>query len=65
MTNAAVYQKKEITREGMKVYLEFPEPTENDSQIKKEVKDILTYALQESMKRSVGNNAEKKSPHSS
>ena len=65
MTNASIYEKKEITRKGMKVYLEFPEPTENDNEIKKEVKELLTYALHEYMKRSVGNNAEKKSPHSS
>lgn len=51
MTNATAYQKKEIKHEGMKVYLEFPEPTENDSQIKKEVKNILTNALQEQMKK--------------
>ena len=51
MTNAKVYQKKEIQYEGMKVYIEFSEPTENDNQIKKEVKDILTNALQEHMKK--------------
>ncbi|MGN0394179.1 MAG: hypothetical protein ACI4EF_02350 [Coprococcus sp.] len=52
MTNATAYQKKEIKNKEMKVYLEFPEPTENDNQIKKEVKDILTNALQEHMKKS-------------
>ena len=42
MNEATAYQKKEIKHERMKVYVEFPEPTENDYQIKKEVKDILT-----------------------
>ena len=51
MNEATAYQKEEITHEGMKVYVEFPEPTENDYQIKKEVKDILTNALQEHMKK--------------
>ena len=51
MNEATAYQKKEIKCEGMKVYVEFPEPTENDNQIKKEVKDILTNALQEHMKK--------------
>lgn len=51
MKESTAYQKKEIRHEGMKVYLEFPEPTENDNQIKKEVKDILTNALQEHIKK--------------
>ena len=51
MNEATAYQKKEIKCEGMKVYVEFPEPTENDNQIKKEVKDILTNALQEQIKK--------------
>lgn len=51
MKEATAYQKKEIKCEGMKVYVEFPKPTQNDNQIKKEVKDILTNALQEHMKK--------------
>ena len=51
MNEATAYQKKEIKCEGMKVYVEFPEPTECDNQIKKEVKDILTNALREQMKK--------------
>lgn len=51
MANEAVYQKKEIEHEGMKIYLEFPEPAENDSMIRKEVKNILINALQEQMKK--------------
>ena len=43
MNEATAYQKKVIKHEGMKVYVEFPEPTENDNQIKKEVKDILIF----------------------
>jgi hypothetical protein len=52
MTKATAYQKKEIKNsDGMKVYFEFPEPTENDEQIKKEVADILTNTLLEQMKK--------------
>lgn len=51
MKEATAHQKKEIKHEGMKVYVEFPEPTENDKQIKKEVRDILTNALQEHIKK--------------
>lgn len=51
MKEATAYQIKEIKHEEMKIYLEFPEPTESDIQIKKEVKDILTNALQEHMKK--------------
>lgn len=51
MNKATAYQKKEIKHEEMKVYLEFPAPTEEDNNIKKEVKDILTNALQEQMKK--------------
>lgn len=51
MNEATGYQKKEIKCGGMKVYVEFPELTECDNQIKKEVKDILTNALQEHMKK--------------
>ena len=51
MNEATAYQKKEIKCEEMKVYLEFPEPTANDNKIKKAVKDILTNALQEHMKK--------------
>lgn len=50
MNEATAYQKKEIKHDGMKVYVEFPEPTENDNQIKKEVRDILINALHEQMK---------------
>ena len=50
MNEATAYQKKEIKCEGMKVYVEFPEPTECDNQIKKEVRDILINALHEQMK---------------
>lgn len=58
MANATAYQKKEIKHEGMKIYVEFPEPTENDKQIKKEVRDILTNALQEHMKKTHNSKAE-------
>ena len=51
MNEATAYQKNEIKHEGMKVYVEFPEPTECDNQIKNAVKDILTNALQEQMKK--------------
>lgn len=51
MNEATAYQKKEIMHEGMKVYIEFPEPSENDNQINKEVKAILTNALQEQMNK--------------
>lgn len=51
MINEAAYQKKEIEHEGMKVSLEFPEPAENGSMIRKEVKNILIDALQEQMKK--------------
>ncbi len=50
MNEAANYQKKEIKCENMKVYVEFPEPTECDNRIKKEVKSILIHALQEHIK---------------
>lgn len=50
MNEATAYQIKEIKCSGMKVYVEFPEPKENDYQIKKEVRDILINALHEQMK---------------
>lgn len=49
MNKATAYQREKIEYEGMKVYLEFPEPTENDDRIKSEVKGILASALQEQM----------------
>ena len=49
MKEATAYQKKEIKCEGMKVYVEFPEPAEHDGQIQKEIRDILAHALQEQM----------------
>ena len=52
MGEATSYQKKEIKCVGMKVYAEFPEPTENDNKIINEVKDILTGVLQEYIKKS-------------
>lgn len=51
MNKATSYQRKEIEYEGIKVYLEFPEPanSEHDNKIKSEVKGILASALQEQM----------------
>ena len=51
MTKEISYQRKEYKYEGMKVCLEFPEPTENDNIIEKEIKDILTYVLKEQMRK--------------
>lgn len=51
MTNATTYHKKEIEQGGMKVVFEFPEASENDNQIKQEVKEILKGALQEQLKK--------------
>lgn len=51
MTKETAYQKKEVKYEGMKVYLEFPEPTANDNKIKKEVKEILINTLKEYIKK--------------
>lgn len=50
MISATTYQKVEIEQDGMKIHFEFPEPTEHDECIKKEVKGILVNALQEQLK---------------
>lgn len=51
MSKTTAYQKKELHHDGMKISVEFPEPTENDSKIAEEIKNILTNALQEQMQK--------------
>ena len=51
MSSTTAYQKKERKKDsGMKVYFEFPEPTENDEEVKREVREILTNILQEHLR---------------
>ena len=51
MTNATTLQQKDFSWEGWHICVEFPEPAENDLTIQKEVKSILTHALQEYLKQ--------------
>jgi len=50
MTNTT-YQQTEITKGGMKVIIECPAPTDEDSKIKNEVRLILLNTLQEHLKK--------------
>lgn len=50
MANARACQMKEINCEEMKIYVEFPEPAENDEPLRKEIRDILIDALHKQLK---------------
>ena len=45
------YQQTEIKRGGMRVVFECPDYSEEDNKIKSEVKEILSNALQEHLKK--------------
>ena len=51
MTNIS-YQQTKITKGGMKVIIECPDYSDEDSKIKEEVRLILLNALQEHLKKS-------------
>lgn len=50
MVNARACQMKEINCEEMRIYVEFPEPAENDEPLRKEIRDILIDALHKQLK---------------
>ena len=41
------YKRLETEQNGMQVMLEFPRESKNEERIKREVKEILSYVLQE------------------
>lgn len=49
--NTTTYQQTEIKRGGMRVVFECPDYSEEDNKIKSEVKEILSNALQEHLKK--------------